>query len=85
MRKSIEKQIKEAQQELVNADNKLKKLLAEKYPAGSFVDFYYQHNQRRLSRGQVISHPGGEFAYIRVVFGKGIARNITIDSIEEDK
>lgn len=55
-----------ATQRVVAAEDALIKLLEKQFPIGTAVKFYVMHGQVNPSRGEVIGHEGGRFAYLRV-------------------
>lgn len=48
------------------AEAAMEKALMEQYPVGTTVRCYIQHGQVNPSIGDVISHPGGRHAYLRL-------------------
>lgn len=54
------------QKRVIEAEERLVRALRRKYPIGTTVRFYIMHGQVTPSRGQVIGHTGGRYAYVRV-------------------
>lgn len=48
------------------AEEAMRKALEVAYPVGWVATFYIMHGQSTPSKGTVISHSGGRFAYVRV-------------------
>ena len=75
--------IKKLTKRLAEIDEQLIAELEKEYPISSVVDFYFMHGQVNPSRGEVISHPGGQFAHVRVrMFTfKGMVKNVSAEDI----
>lgn len=65
------------------ADAAMEVHLAKLFPIGSRVSCYLMHGQRHPSKGDVIGHTGGEFAYVRIRLESRTraVRNIPADEV----
>lgn len=60
------KRIKRLSKSINDTNDLLIKELEKQYPEGSVVQFYFMHGQVNPSKGTVIGHRGGRWAYLRV-------------------
>lgn len=60
------KKIDALRERIKKAEAAMSAALERKYPVGTTLRFYIMYGQVTPSKGDVISHPGGRCAYVRV-------------------
>lgn len=77
------KKIVQLQERLRRTNAALIKVLEKEYPEGWRVRFEIQSGQVTPSRGEIIGHEGGEYAYLKVRLEcrTKLVRSISVDRI----
>ena len=83
MKRPTKRQIEALCKRISDAEDAMEQALARAYPVGMEVRCFIMYRQQNPSVGDVISHPGGRHAYVRLRLrvGKGEVRNVPAENI----